>query len=347
MASIRDVAKLSGFSPATVSRILNQDTSLSVKQSTRDKVLMSANQLGYISKETGRSHSLERSKLTIAILDTVSETQELNDPYFLAIRQGIEEQAQHDLFKLSPVIDSDEIIQDLPAFKTFGGVIIIGTFSRNLLEQIQMQNPNMVVISDVQTDRRIDMIRPDFDVQTREVLDKLKALGHSKIAFIGGHVDAIGADGEIIDQHDDIRLLAYKDWMQHQHLTDKIQVMLPGWDTVSAYNSISHLLKTRAFAELPTAFLAASDPIAVGVYRALLNADRRIPRDFSLVSFDDIEAAQYLVPALSSVRPASKEIGHEAVRLIRQRVFEQRQVALQVVVPSEFIQRGSIGRASF
>ncbi|MFT8878137.1 MAG: LacI family DNA-binding transcriptional regulator [Oenococcus sp.] len=345
MASIRDVAKLAGFSPATVSRILNQDTTLSVKQSTKDKVRLSANQLGYIAKEAGRSQTYERSKLTIAVLDTVSEAQELDDPYFADIRRGIEEQAQHDLFKLSRVIYSGEITQDLPSFKSFGGVLVIGTFSADLLKRIQTENINMVVISDVPTDRQIDTIRPDFDIQTDEVLDHLHKLGHSKIAFIGGSVDAVNADGQVLYKNDDLRLLAYKNWMQRHHLEDDMQILLTGWNTMKAYLAVSQLLKTFPLPDLPTAFVAASDPIAVGTYRAILNAGYKIPKDFSVTSFDDIEAAQYLVPALSSVHPASKEIGREAVRLIRQRIFEQRTAALQVIVPSEFIERESIDGA--
>ena len=88
MATIKDIAHLAGVSSASVSRILNNDLTLNVPQETRQRVIDAANQLGYNKK---RKKKIIETVMTIGIIQWLSPVQETEDPYYLSIRQGVEE----------------------------------------------------------------------------------------------------------------------------------------------------------------------------------------------------------------------------------------------------------------
>ena len=93
---------------------------------------------------------------------------------------------------------------------------------------------------------------------------------------------------------------------------------------------------------LPTAIISASDPISIGIYRALQLKNIAIPETISIFSFDDIEMAGYMSPPLSTAHIDSLEIGRVAVRLAKERISDGRQTALRVEVASEMIVRDSV-----
>ena len=90
----------------------------------------------------------------------------------------------------------------------------------------------------------------------------------------------------------------------------------------------------------PTAIVVASDPMAVGVYKAL--AEAGLSKDVSVVSFDDIEMAQFMTPALSSVKMKAEEMGQMSVELAKNKILGVRTMPVRVVCGSELIIRESI-----
>ena len=86
MATIKDIARAAQVSPATVSRILNQDMTLNVTPETRQKVLDTAREMHYVKKNRP-----PRSQFTMGIVQWFSAQEEINDSYYLTIRQGIED----------------------------------------------------------------------------------------------------------------------------------------------------------------------------------------------------------------------------------------------------------------
>ena len=92
----------------------------------------------------------------------------------------------------------------------------------------------------------------------------------------------------------------------------------------------------------PTAIIVASDPMAVGVYKALNEYGLKIPEDISVVSFDDIQMAQFMTPALSSVKMKAEEMGQMSVELAKNKLLGVRTMPVRVICKSELILRESI-----
>lgn len=119
------------------------------------------------------------------------------------------------------------------------------------------------------------------------------------------------------------------------------QIYLEGWTTLDGMQAADLLLKKHAKDKLPTAIMVGNDPIAVGVYRSLQKNGLRIPEDISIVSFDNIEVAEFLTPALNTVNVNTEEIGKLAVRMVNERIKEVRNVSIKVIVSNNIIVRES------
>ena len=124
MVTLKDIAKRVGVSPATVSRVLNQDKTLSVSQQTKQNILQATKELGYTKHRKVQNDS--PATLKIALVQWYSKQEELNDLYYYAIRLGLEKRAQELQHQLLRYFHNDfsEIPDDID------GIIAIGKFSR-------------------------------------------------------------------------------------------------------------------------------------------------------------------------------------------------------------------------
>lgn len=117
--------------------------------------------------------------------------------------------------------------------------------------------------------------------------------------------------------------------------------MLVGeWGPNGGYKLMQELIRRG---QLPSAIVVASDPMALGAFRALHQAGIKVPEDISVFSFDDIDSAAYLTPALSSVKIHSFEMGKTAVKLMYDRL-KGRELPLKIVLPTELVYRESVTR---
>ena len=106
------------------------------------------------------------------------------------------------------------------------------------------------------------------------------------------------------------------------------------------YRSISEYLKNNG--SLPTALFASNDAVAVGVIRGLQEAGYEVPKDISIIAFNDTIVSQYTNPPLTSVSVHTEYLGEVAVELMVEKLSNDRRYAKKVIVPSEFVIRGSV-----
>jgi len=97
--------------------------------------------------------------------------------------------------------------------------------------------------------------------------------------------------------------------------------------------------------EPPTAIIAINDLLAIGALRAAADLGLHIPADLSLVSYDDIPEAKYLIPRLTTVSKDAARLGREAVRLVLERIQDPSRPRQRIDVPAQFIIRESTGPA--
>lgn len=343
MVSIRDVAKMAGVSAASVSRILNNDPTFSINENTRRRVIEIANQLHY-SKEVGRhQHRFVNSKMTIGLILRHDRVSEANDPYFYDIHQGIELEAAKWRLHVVKAFGMRDPDKDWQQLKNYGAVIMIGEMTAEGTALAQQLNSNLILVDNYSQSNDFDLIQTDFAARTNEILDLLYQNGHRRIAFVGGQNSQVEIDGTVRRNNHEIRADSYCAWMKLHDLQQYTEAKMGRWSLEDGLRMTSELINQ---ARRPTAIIVASDPMALGVYKAISNAGLKIPDDISVVSFDDAEVNRYLSPTLTSVSMDAQEMGRTAIRLARDRMLESKKMNVRLVCASHLQQRESIKNIS-
>lgn len=335
MASIREIASKAKVSPATVSRVLNNDPTISVTKETRKRVFDTAEKLKYIPV----GQRAIKKNASIGIITTVSKTQEIDDPYFRLIRRGIETEAARQKLAVNRVMGLTDPTKNWDGLEKLGTIIVIGSIMPATLKIIYERNSNLIVIDDPSADIKYDAVYSDLKNDTFKVLDHLEKNGHKDIAFIGGKKFFMDELGQPIESREDNRFEAYQEWMIRHKYERYLYAATGGWGPLEGLDLTRKMLHERI--KKPSAILVASDPMAVGVLRALQQENIRIPEDIALVSFDDIEISSFLTPSLSTVKIEMEELGRTAARLANDRIRGDRTVPIRVVIPGSLIIRES------
>lgn len=339
MASIRDIAKMAGVSAASVSRILNNDETFSINDNTRKRVIEIANRLHYSKEKNLKSSRYKDNGMSIGLILRHNEESELQDPYFLAIRRGIEEEAAKWRIKVVKAFRMRDEDKNWEQLANYGAIIMIGEMTEAAMEKIMAINSHLILVDNYISDERYDRIQTDFIAKTYKVLDLLYRKGHRNIAFVGGRSSIVDIDGSRINSRHEVRADSYEKWMQLKGLKQYISTNIGHWSAEDALNMTTEILKQK---ELPTAIVVASDPMAMGVYKAINNAGLKIPDDISVISFDDVELNRYLTPTLSSIKMDSEEMGRMAVKVAREQMIEPRKMPIQIICSSELKVRDSV-----
>lgn len=301
MPTLKDVANLAGVSSASVSRILNNDMTLNVPQATRDKVIEAAAQLGYVKK---KKKDLT-SNMHVGIVQWMSAADEVNDPYYLSIRQGVENYCA--LHKISTTrCFANEL--DIPKrLEKVDGIVCIGKFAEEDRTTLMEACSNIIFL-----DMKIDPITaccivPDFKGALRIVIDFFKQEGFTQVGYLGGieHLH-----GRI---YPDDRLKHFRRFAAQANFDYHPYVRIREFSRGSGYDMMKNLIDNN---QVPQAIFAASDPIAIGAIKACHEAGIRIPEDLSIIGFDDIDASNYTYPPLSTIFVPTYEIGTTGVRML-------------------------------
>lgn len=345
MATIKDIAVLSNVSAATVSRVLNNDETITVQGETRQRIFQAAKDLGYKTVQERRNQQQtaesKTSKIinaspTIGIVLCQTVEEELSDPYFLSIRHGIEEElikqgiSTITVFRLYD-IEANQQVRDL------NGIIIVGRVNQEVLNMVSEHINHVVYINHSPDEEQFDSVVIDFKRATEKAMNHLMNLGHKKIGYIGGVEREHSSNSKVLIE--DLRLTTFEKIMNEKGLFQANHVFVGEYTMSQGYELMKKAIEQ---AELPEAFFIASDPMAIGALRALQEANLSVPRDVAIVSFDDIEMVKFSSTPLTTIKVHTKEMGHTGVKLLLDRM-NGRTLPLKVTVPTELIIRESCG----
>lgn len=339
-----DVAQKAGVSRATVSYIVNgvDDDRGPISTETRQRVMQAIAELGY--EPDTRAQALRSGDTqTIGLI-----IPDMHNPHFIQNADGVEQEARaagyHLLFssmELNTKYGVD-IFKDL-AGRRIDGLILIGIFidqsdeARLTLAQLLKQKRRLAIveISDRPNhDHDIDCVLSDYRAVTTEAMAHLIALQHKRIGMLYG----VATPELALD-----RFEPYQSGLEAAGLPfDPDLVAYCGPTREDGYHGAMKLL---SHSQRPTAILAINDLMAIGVLRAAGDLGLNVPRDLSLVSFDDIPEAQYLVPRLTTASKDAVRLGREAARLVLARIQNPNQPRQKIYIPARLILRESTALA--
>lgn len=333
MATIKDIAAKAQVSPATVSRVLNYDESLSISDEKRKLILEIADKLNYKTPRYRKVHAMVSKKINMGLINWYTEKEELEDPYYLSIRLGIEKICDEkgiSLVKMSKEKEKNnaKVMNDLN-----GIIVIVSTrISLNEIEYLKSMNPNVVLVDAAPSGKGFDSVIIDYKEAVEEVLTFLTEVKkYEKVGYIGGDetCNSVG--------YNMTRKETFIQYMKEKGLYNPEYVYEGQFDAHSGYVLLKEIIDHD---DLPEVIFMANDSIAIGALRALHEMGIRVPEDIAIVGFNDIPTAQYTFPPLTTVKLFTELMGETAIELLLEQI-KGRNVSKKVILQTELMIRGS------
>jgi LacI family transcriptional regulator len=333
------VAKQSGVSVSTVSRVFNDYEDVS--PATRERVLAVAKKLDYAPSAAARTLVRQQSQLIGVVLFTGYEHPDIHHPFFqevlVGLKHGIGELGYDLLLFASEQPGSSHgrphSYLRRARHHSVDGLVVMGVDRRDpeVEKLVRSSIPVIGVDLDVVGDHT-SFVASDNIGGARLAVRHLHELGHTRIATIAGPSDLKpGAD----------RTLGYR-----AEMVDLGLEIPTGYEIEGDFYPESGELAMRSLLDLPeppTAVFAASDMMAVGAIRTLHAHGLSVPGDTAIVGFDDIQVAELLAPALTTVRQDMIGIGLAAGRALVEQIENPDATPPVLTLPVELVVRASSG----
>jgi len=331
LASIKDVAARAGVSVASVSRVLNE--SKPVAEGTRRRVLAAAEALHYSIDQRARALRRRKSGTLGLIVSDVA------NPYFPEVIRAIESVAYHsghDLFLCNSDEDPDRerfYIRAMIA-QRIGGIIIVPVTFTSASLGLALRNDIPIVCLDRRlNDIQLDTVTVDNRAGGALAADALVDRGHRRIGAIVATRTTPGND----------RLRGFEQRLAERGVPLDTELVRDG-----EYKESGGYAAARSMFELqnrPTGLFVANHPMTLGALHAARACALRVPRDLSLVAFDDTSWATFLDPPLTTISQPTDQLGMAAAELLIDRVEERYTGAARtVVLQPQLMNRASIAQ---
>ena len=325
---MRQVAETAGVSHMTVSRVLNAHPS--IKESTRDKVLLAVEQLGYQRNVAARALALQRTLRIGAVVETEAEFGPAS-----ALR-AIHRSARRRGYSVSSIaLDEDDsadpgrALQQLLALGIDALCLVMPrSASVAAVRAASLDVPVLVV----KPEREAELLRVCVDQQLgiTMAVDHLAALGHRDALYVSGPMDWLDARA---------RERAFRARTRSWGMTER--PMIAGdWSADFGYDFAVSLERLPEY----TAIVAANDEVALGIVHGLHDRGLRVPDDLSVVGFDDAPFSRHSIPPLTTVRQPFETLGTTVVDVLLAAV-EGLEIPQRTKIPPELIVRLSTAKA--
>jgi DNA-binding LacI/PurR family transcriptional regulator len=300
---IRDVARRARVSIATVSRTINRVPTVGPELAKR--VWKAIDDLDYYPNTQARGLVSGRSRLLGLVIS------EITNPFFPELIQGFEEIAVENGYEI--LIGSTNydprrmnlVIRRMLERKVEGVAVMTFGIEEPLLQQLAARKIPLALVDFELPSPLASTLRVDYSAGLRQAVEHLAGLGHRQITFISGPRTLHSARARI----DAFRLVAKA-------------AKIPAVDArvVEADHTLEGGMRAfdglRAGGKLPTAIMCSNDMTAIGVLRSAYAAGLRVPKDLSIIGFDDIRFAQFTTPPLTTVQMSRADLAHAAFQAL-------------------------------
>lgn len=327
--TIEDVARESGVSRGTVSRVLNGGHWVS--PAAREAVERAIKKTGYRINPHARNLATARAN-SIAFLLTESHDRLFEDPNFAVLMRGAADAlAERDLPLVLLMAGSDDEQRRATEFITAGhvdGALLVSSHLGRegfLKPLVDAEVPVVACGVPLGYERRIGYVAADDLEGARDMVAYLRSAGRQRIATISGPVDTSGGIG---------RLEGYR--LELGDAFDEQLVAEGDYSRASGARAMTELLERVP--DLDAVFVA-NDMMAAGAVEVLQSRGRRVPDDVAVAGFDDAPIATRVEPALTTMRQPFERIAHEMVRMLLD-VIDGRPAG-RMTLPTELVRRDS------
>ncbi len=334
LANIEDVAAMAGVSIATVSRAINEPEK--VADATRRRVTEAIARTGYTTNAMARSLRLKRSKMILILAPDVG------DPNFSNILVGLETEASKRGYGVligntqSDPERETQYLRFISSNQADGLILLTGHLPFGMAAGGQKNRlPPTVAVNEPVPGGEIPFVGVDNFAAARIAAEHLIAQRHRRIAFIGHSASRTVAQ---------LRENGYQTALRESGIPIDPMLIMDGDGTTESGRLAAEHMFVRDV--LPTAFLCVNDATALGVMIALNARGCDLPREFSVMGFDDISYANFVTPSLTTMKQPRSKIGETAMNLLLGVIEGKNTETREVLLRSELILRNSVAKLS-
>jgi len=331
--TVTDLARAAGVSRSTVSLVL-RDSPL-VKRETRAKVEVAIERLGYVYNRSAANLRRSASDLVALVIN------DLTNPFFAELAVGLEEALADAGFVALMANTSEDPARQRQVMTTMrehgaAGFILCPAMGSDAGQAAALADWRAPVIQVMRRipGARLGAVVPDNTLGARMATERLLALGHRRIAFLGG------SDATVVTAE---RVAGYRAALAGAGQAPAPELIIQA--PLNRGGGVKALRAALALEQAPTAALCFSDVVAFGVLDALHAAGLAAGEDFSVVGFDDVAGARYTLPPLSTVAVHPRELGRRAATALLRRVAHPEEPAEEEIVAPSLVVRGTCGPA--
>jgi LacI family transcriptional regulator len=332
-ATLRDVARIAGVHPGTVSRALNPATEALVRDETVQRVRQVAEELGYRPNPLARGLKTNRS-FTIGVI-----VPDIQNPLFPPIIRGLDDRlGQAGYTPLIANTDNDPVrervdFEAMRARAVDGFITATARLDHELLDEIAALGVPLVLVNRRVEDGSLPSATADDRAGVRLAVEHLIELGHTRIAHLGGPQD-------VSTGHQ--RSQGFREAMEAAGLDPSLVSAGRAFTEPEGARLCEELL---AAGEPVTAIVAGNDLMALGCYDVFAERGIRCPDELSVVGFNDMPFADRFAPPLTTVRIPHYEIGVAAAQMLLELLAGTEDGPNEVILPPTLIVRGSTAAA--
>ncbi len=332
--TLEDIARISGVSRSTVSRVINAD--LNVKHETRQKVQQVINNYNFQPNLAARGLVTGRTNV-VGVVIPASVSILFTDPYFPQLLQGVSAMCtKRDYSVMLWLAEPDyeqRMITRILHNGLVDGVVVASIRMDDPVIQSLIESKMPFILIGRHPTENVNYLDVDNLQAGRKATLHLLRLGYKRIAAITGLQSHVaGYD----------RYQGYLKAIQETDHALRPELVAEGdFTEESGYNAMKRLLKYK-----PDAVFAASDTMAYGAMRALREANLEIPKDVAVVGFDDIPGSSRTAPPLTTVRQPITQMGSKAVDLLINLIETGTKSTEGVIMDTELVVRESCGASN-
>lgn len=335
MATMKDIARQAGVSTSTVSHVINQSRFVSEEISA--KVLKAASELNYSPSALARSLKLNRTS-TIGLVVTAS-----NNPFFGEVVKGVERRCYQRGFNLilcnteGDVVRMNKSVSTLVERRVDGLILLCSAFNGDPLAAFNNNIDLPKVVMDWgEVSYPCDKINDNSELGGYMATSRLIEAGHRDIACITGPLDRNQASS---------RFSGYQKAMHEAGLPIRSEwVVESDFECEGGYQSFNRIVELchNQKMPLPSAVFACNDMMAMGVINAANEHELSVPASLSVIGYDDVEIAKFMVPALTTIHQPKYRLGEAAVDTLLQRIANLSDQPRQIQLEPTLVERKSI-----
>lgn len=317
MATIKEIAQLANVSPATVSRVLNQDETLAVTQEVRNQIFKIAHELKYIPPKM--RHAQKGNQIVIGVADWHIVRKDRPDMRLDSLSCIAATMSQKADVSFQRIVCGEDMRVD--------GIIAFGSFSEEEMNFLRRQSYAILFVNSELKDYEFDRIIMDYK---QGLIDMVHYLLDQKeyrsIGYIGGIYETAGVR---IGTH---RLEGLQEILRQKGCYEEKYFCVGEISRESGYKLTKELLATG---DVPEVLILGNDEVAEGALEAIKEQKYRIPKDVAVVIYRDIETLQTKYPTYTSLRMLPDMVWSTAIKLLLERIIDKRTDSMKVYLPAK------------